>query len=66
MAASAHPKRVDPSGDVVPDDRQWNQGAPQLGVDAVAKDVLVGVIVRERDAAEQKERVGWSLTSTPV
>lgn len=51
MSVSAHPKRVDSSRNVVPDDRQRNQGAPQLGVDAVSKDMLVGVIVWEGDAA---------------
>lgn len=48
----AHPKSVNSSGDVVPRDRQWNQGAPQPGVDAVAEDMLVGVIIRKGDAAK--------------
>lgn len=49
---SAYPKSVYSSRDVVPDDRQWNQGAPQFGVDAVSKDMLVGVIKGEGDAAK--------------
>lgn len=52
VSVSAHPKSVYSSRNVVPDDRQWNQGAPQLGVDAVPKDMLVGVIIRKGDAAK--------------
>lgn len=30
----------------MPGDRQRKQGAPQFGVDAILKDMLVGVIIR--------------------
>lgn len=55
LTVSAHPKSVYSSRDIVPGDRQWNQGAPQLGVDAVPKDMLVSVIIREGDAAKKKK-----------
>ena len=42
---STHPQRVYSSRYIVPGDRQREQQALQFSVDAVVKDVLVGVVV---------------------
>lgn len=40
-----HPQSVYSSGNIVPGDGQRKQRALQFGVDAVLKDMLVGVVV---------------------
>ncbi len=50
-SASSHPHGVYSSRCIVPGDRQRKQRAPQFSVDAVVKDVLVGVVVRKRNTA---------------
>lgn len=47
-----HPEGVSSSRYVVPGDRERKQRAPQSGVDAVMKHMLVGVVVWKRDAVD--------------
>ena len=51
---STHPQSVYPSWYTVPGDRQRKQRALQSGVDAVVKNVLIGVIVRKGNAVSKK------------
>lgn len=50
LLVQLHPQSVDSSGYRVPGDRQRKQSAPQSLVDAVVKNMLVGVIVRKGNA----------------
>lgn len=62
MEASSHPQRVYSPGDVVPDDRQRKQRAPQFGGDAILEDMLVGVVVWQRNTGN--DEASWNNVST--
>ena len=55
-AAMAHPEWVYATGGAVPGDRHGQHCAPQPGVDPVLEDVLVGVVVGERDTEEENPK----------
>lgn len=47
VSVSSYPHSANSSGYIVPNDRQRKQRAPQFSVDAIGKDMLVGVVIRK-------------------